>query len=203
MPRERSGPIAGVLLAAGSSARMGTNKLLLPLAGESVVRRAVRRAAEAGLDPLVVVLGHDPERVAAELAGLPFAAVLNPDWALGKSASVRAGIRAVPPEAVAAVVILADMPLVTAAMLAELARVYRQGSAPIVASRYGEVHAPPMLYDRALFGELVAMEGDGCGKHVVKAHRAEAAVLSWPPDALADLDVPSDYARVKAALEAR
>lgn len=203
MPPERTGPIAAVLLAAGSSARMGRNKLLLPLGGESVVRRAVRRAAEAGLDPLVVVLGHDAERVSAELAGLPCRAVVNPEWARGKSASVRAGIAAVPPEAVAAVVILADMPLVTAGMLAELARVYRQGSAPIVASRYGDVHAPPMLYDRALFGELAAMEGDGCGKHVVKQHRDEAAVLTWPPDALADLDVPSDYERVQAALEAR
>ncbi len=60
-----------------------------------------------------------------------------------------------------------------------------------------------MLYDRALFGELVAMEGDGCGKQVVKRHRAEAAVLSWPAEALVDLDVPSDYERVQAALEAR
>jgi molybdenum cofactor cytidylyltransferase len=203
MPPERTGPIAGVLLAAGSSARMGTNKLLLTLGGESVVRRAVRRAAEAGLDPLVVVLGHDPERISAELAGLPFRAVVNDDWALGKSASVRAGIAAVPPEAVAAVVILADMPLVTAEMLAELARTYRGGSAPVVASRYGDVHAPPILYDRTLFDELVALEGDGCGKHVVKQHRAEAAVLSWPSDRLADLDVPSDYERVRAALEAR
>ena len=129
--------------------------------------------------------------------------MLNPDWALGTSASVRAGIASVPLDAVAAVVILADMPLVTAAMLGELARVYRQSSAPIVAARYGDVHAPPMLYDRALFGELVAMEGDGCGKQVVRRHRAEAAVLSWPADALVDLDVPSDYERVQAALEAR
>lgn len=200
---ERTGPIAAVLLAAGSSARMGTNKLLLPLGGESLLRRAVRRASEAGLDPLVVVLGHDAGRVSGELAGFACRTVLNPDWALGKSASVRAGIASVPLEAVAAVVILADMPLVTAAMLGELARVYRQGSAPIVASRYGDVHAPPMLYDRALFGELVAMEGDGCGKQVVKRHRAEAAVLSWPAEALVDLDVPSDYERVQAALEAR
>jgi CTP:molybdopterin cytidylyltransferase MocA len=58
-----------------------------------------------------------------------------------------------------------------------------------------------MLYDRALFGELQAMaEGSGCGRQVVKAHRHEAGVLSWPAAALADLDVPEDYARALAGL---
>jgi molybdenum cofactor cytidylyltransferase len=83
-------------------------------------------------------------------------------------------------------------------MLAELASAYRAGRAPIVASRYGDVLAPPMLYDRALFGELAAMEGDGCGKHVVHLHRREAVVLDWPAEALADLDVPGDYDRMSS-----
>jgi len=197
MAPDRAGPIAALLLAAGASARMGQNKLLLRIGGESVIRRAVRRALDAGLEPLVV-LGHEEERVREELQGLPCRTVVNPDWPLGKSASVRAGIAAVPPEAVAAAVVLPDMPLVTAAMLAELASAYRAGRAPIVASRYGDVLAPPMLYDRALFGELAAMEGDGCGKHVVHLHRREAVVLDWPAEALADLDVPGDYDRMSS-----
>ena len=203
MAPEREGPIAGVVLAAGTSARMGRNKLLLRLGGESVVRRAVRRALEAGLEPLLVVLGHDAEAVLAELAGLAVRPVPNPDYALGKSASVRAGIRAVPPEARAAVVMLADMPLVSAGMIVELADRYRRGSAPLVVSRYGDVLAPPMLYDRALFGELAAMAGDGCGKEVVKRHRPEADVVPWPAAALADLDVPADYERLHAQLDRR
>ncbi|BDG02924.1 nucleotidyltransferase family protein [Anaeromyxobacter oryzae] len=204
MPPERTGSIAAVVLAAGSSARMGRNKLLLSLGGESVLRRAVRRASEAGLDPVLVVLGHDAGRATAELAGLACRPVVNPEWSLGKSASVRAGIAAVPPEAIAAIVMLADMPLVTAEMLAELARTYRRGAARAVASRYGDVHAPPILYDRTLFDELVATKGDHCGKHVVKHHGAEAAVVTWPPAALADLDVPADYERIRAAeLEGR
>jgi molybdenum cofactor cytidylyltransferase len=203
MAPEREGPIAGVVLAAGTSARMGTNKLLLRLGGESVVRRAVRRALEAGLDPVLVVLGHDAETVLAELAGLAVRPVPNPEYALGKSASVRAGIRAVPPEVVAAVVMLADMPLVTAGMIAELAERHRRGSAPLVVSRYGDVLAPPMLYGRALFGELAAMAGDGCGKEVVRRHRPEADVVPWPAAALADLDVPADYDRIHAELDGR
>ena len=203
MAPEREGPIAGVVLAAGTSARMGTNKLLLRLGGESVVRRAVRRALEAGLDPLLVVVGHEEAAVRAELEGLACSPVVNPEYALGKSASVRAGILAVPREAIAAAVVLADMPLVTAGMIAALVERYRRGSAPLVVSAYGDVLAPPMLYDRALFAELVEMAGDGCGKQVVKRHRAEAEVAPWAAGALADLDVPADYDRLHAELDGR
>ena len=65
-------------------------------------------------------------------------------------------------------------------------------------SDYGGVNAPPMLYDQSLFAELSSMEGEGCGKQVVKRHRGEAIVVPWPQDALADLDVPEDYDRVRA-----
>jgi molybdenum cofactor cytidylyltransferase len=195
---ERAGPVAGVVLAAGSSRRMGTNKLLLTIGGESVLRRAVRRAVEAGLAPVIAVLGHDSDRAAAQLAGLPCHAVLNPDHERGMNGSLRAGVAAVPPEAIAAVVLLADMPLVTSDMIAELVRRYRAGAAPLLLSTYGEVLAPPMLYDRTLFGELGEfLDGDGCGKRVAKRHRAEALEVAWPPAALADLDFPDDVRRVE------
>jgi molybdenum cofactor cytidylyltransferase len=206
MAPERTGSIAGVVLAAGSSARMGTNKLLLRLGDESVLRCAVRQALEAGLDPVLVVIGHDADRARAELAGLSCRPVLNLEYARGMSSSLHAGIAAVPPEAIAAVVALADMPLVTAAMMAELVLRYRRGSAPLAVSEYGGVLAPPMLYDRALFRELLVVHGNGghgCGKHVVKRHRAEAIFVPWPPAALTDLDVPTDYQRILAELGGR
>jgi CTP:molybdopterin cytidylyltransferase MocA len=200
MVAERTGSIAGVVLAAGSSARMGRNKLLLELEGERVIRRAVRRTLEAGLDPTLVVLGHDADEVRGALAGLPCRPVLNPDWADGMSVSLRAGIAQVPPAAIAAVVVLADMPLVTTEMIAELALRYRRGAAPLVASEYGGVLAPPTLYGRALFPELAVVDAHGCGKHVVKRHRAEAEVVAWPMRALTDLDFPADYERFQAEL---
>jgi molybdenum cofactor cytidylyltransferase len=111
-------PTAAVVLAAGSSTRMGENKLMLPLGGETVVRRAVRTAVEAALDPIIVVLGHEPERVRAALAGLPCRTVVNPDHLSGKGTSLQFGIAEVASStaAGAAVVMLADMPFVTAAM---------------------------------------------------------------------------------------
>jgi len=84
--------------------------------------------------------------------------------------------------------------MVSAAMIAALVARFRQGDEPLVISEYGTVNAPPMLYDRALFHELMTADDNRCGRQVVKRHRHEAAVLPWPESALADVDVPEDAA---------
>jgi molybdenum cofactor cytidylyltransferase len=199
MPSERAGAVAGVVLAAGTSTRMGQNKLFLPIEGEPLVRRIVGRASKAGFDPLIVVLGHEADLVQQVLADIPYQPVLNPEYERGVNSSLRAGIQAASATpARAAVIVLADMPLVTTAMIETLIGKYRRSDAPLVVSEYGGVNAPPMLYDRSLFGELAMSEGQGCGKHVVKRHRHEAVSASWPVQALTDLDAPDDYERVKA-----
>jgi molybdenum cofactor cytidylyltransferase len=199
MPSERTGSVAGVVLAAGTSSRMGKNKLFFDLDGETVVHRAVRRATEAGLAPVFVVLGHEAERVRDAIGTLPCQPVLNPNYSAGVNSSLKTGIQAIAnTSAAAAVVILADMPFVTSEMIATLVNEYRQSSAPLVVSDYEGVNAPPILYDRSLFHELATSEGEGCGKHVVKRHRDEARRVAWPQGALADLDVPEDVARLKA-----
>lgn len=200
MRTERAGPVAGVVLAAGASTRMGKNKLFLQLDGESLLARSVKRVIAAGLDPVIVVLGHAAEQALGELVGLSCQTVLNPDYALGINLSLRAGIAAVPARACAAVVVLADMPFVTDRMISTLVEQYRDSAAPLVISDYAGVPAPPTLYDRSLFSELGAMEGEGCGKQVVRRHRAEAVIAAWPAAALTDLDRPEDYERVKAEL---
>lgn len=202
MPPERGGPIAGIVLAAGSSTRMGANKMFLALAGESVLRRSVRLASATSLSPLIVVLGHEADRARGELAGLPCRPVINPEYKLGLCGSIAAGIAAVPPEVIAAVVLLADMPLVTPTMIEATLDRYRQGGVPLVVSSFGDVVAPPMLYDRSLFPELRLLTGDGCGQRVFKRHRPEALTVAQPAAALSDLDEPKDFERVKALVEA-
>jgi len=134
MRADRAGTIAGVLLAAGSSRRMGANKLLLLFEGETLLRRAARRATAAGLSPLVVVLGHEADLAGAALRGLSCEIVLNPDHARGMNGSIRAGVAAVPESAAAAVILLADMPLVTSAMIGSVVERYRQSSARLRAA---------------------------------------------------------------------
>jgi molybdenum cofactor cytidylyltransferase len=181
---------------------MGCNKLLFDLGGETVVRRAVGSAVRAGLDPVVAVLGHEAEAVRAALVSLPCRFVVNPRYAEGMGSSVCTGIAALPPEAAAAVVLLADMPFVSADMIAGLVARYRAGDALLILSDYDGVNAPPMLCDRALFDELVSVDGKGCGKRLRRRHPDRAATVAWPAAALADLDAPGDYERVKAQLKA-
>ena len=198
MPSRREGPVAGILLAAGTASRMGNNKMLLPLDGESVLRQAARRALAGGLSPLIVVLGHESDKALKEIEDLPCQGALNPLYQEGVNSSVKAGILAVPREALGAMVMLADMPFVTSGMIAAMIERYRASEAPLVISDYAGVNAPPMLYDRSLFTELLTMTGEGCGRQVVRRHRDEAEVLAWPESALADLDIPEDYERAKA-----
>jgi len=191
-----------VILAAGASRRMGPgrNKMLLRLEGESLVHRAARRAAGAGLAPVVVVLGAEAERVRAELADLPCDLALNPDFTGPTSGSLHRGLERIPAAVGAAVVMLADMVLVTEPMLAAVVATARGSDAPLVVSRYGEVTAPPLLFRRALFGELLAWTGEGCGKTVVQRHRGEAAFVDWPHATLTDIDTPDDFAAAEALI---
>ena len=197
---DRRESIAGVVLAAGTSSRMGRNKLLLEVAGQSVLRRAVRTAVDAGLDPVLVLLGHESERARGEVADLDCEVVLNPEYQEGIHSSLRTGIRAVPERCAGAVVLLADMPLVDAGMIRALVERYRAERPPLVVSDYEGVDAPPILYDRRLFPELRALEGEGCGKRVIKRHTGEAVRIGWPARALTDLDLPADVERVREQL---
>jgi len=193
--------VAAILLAAGSATRMGQNKVLLPLGGETVLRRAARAALAAGLAPVLVVLGHEAERAEADLAGLPVQIVQNPRHGLGINTSLSAGAEAVPPRAAAAVVLLADMPGVDAAMIRQVVARHRETGAPLVTALYGQTPAPPTLYDRSLFPELTGGEGEGRGREVVRRHWGQAVKVPFPEAALADLDVPADYERARARIE--
>ena len=191
--------IAGIVLAAGSSTRMGRNKLLLDVGGETLVRRAVRLATEAGLDPVILVTGRFREAVEREVEGLDCTPTFNPDHETGIQTSVACGVAAAPEACGAAVVLLSDMPFVTARMVRTLVERHAETGAPLVASRYGgEVNAPPILYGRGLFGEVSRMKA-GCGREVVRRHHERAIHVEWPVDRLRDLDRPDDYASARRA----
>ncbi len=184
----------------------GPNKLLLDLGGESLLCRAAGRAVAAGLDPLIVVLGHELDRAEREIAGMAESVriVVNAEHALGINGSLRQGIAAVPDGASAAVVLLADMPFVTAEMIREVVSRYR-GSRPessLVVSEYGGIPAPPTLYGRSLFAEIASLEeGEGGGRLVINRHRSEALTVEWPADLLRDVDVDEDWKRIHSELK--
>jgi len=190
--------VAGVILAAGASRRMGKNKMLLELAGETLVRRAAKRALGAGLAPVVVVIGHEAARLRAELKDLSLELVVNPDYTGPTSGSLHRGLNTLGADVDAVVVVLGDMVHVTVDSLALLVAAARGTAAPLVVSRYGDVTAPPLLFRRTLFGELLAWTGEGCGKAVVQAHKHEAMYVDRPEALLVDVDTPEDFEAVQS-----
>ena len=190
-----------LLLAAGSSTRMGKNNMLMEIHGETVLRRAAKTAVAASLDPVIVVTGHERKQAEFQLDGLDCLTAFNVDHEIGIQSSVQVGVDALPDDVDAVLIMLADMPFVTTRMLCDLVALYRTTDAPLIISRYGgEVQAPPMLYDRKLFGELRVMRRR-CGREVVQRHRNEAKALVWPIEALADIDTPNDLVRVRSTID--
>lgn len=192
--------VGAAVLAAGRSTRMGRNKMLLAVEGEPMVRRAVRAATGAGAAPIVVVVGHEHPRVIEALDGLPCECLVNPDPAGPTAGSLHLAITALAPRVDAILLLLADMIHVDAAMLATL--MARAGDGPaLLASRYGDVAAPPFLFPRARFEELLALEGEGIGKRLLERHRADARFVDWPADRLADIDTPADLDAARRRLD--
>jgi molybdenum cofactor cytidylyltransferase len=138
--------------------------------------------------------------VRAALAGLACDCTVNPDFTGPTSGSLHKGLERLGPDVAAAVVMLGDMVLVSERMLGALVAAARGNAAPLVVSRYGDVTAPPLLFRRVLFPELLAWTGEGCGKTVVQRHREEAVYVDWPPAALTDVDTPEDFRAAQAQL---
>lgn len=199
----RPAPVAAVVLAAGASQRMGQPKQLLPWGadGRPMLRHVVQTILAASPDEVIVVLGHAAERLAPALAGLPVQVVVNPAWADGLSASVRAGLDAVGPTAEAALFVLADQPHLTPQMVSALVARFRRSRAPIVAPLAGGQRGAPALFSRALFDELRAVRGDRGGRDLIARHPDLIAAVELPDAApLADIDTPDDYAALQSPI---
>lgn len=186
--------IAGIVLAAGLSTRMGRNKLLIEIDGQAMVSRATDAALAAGLDPVVVVTGHDAGNVRAALAGRPVVCVHNPDFVAGMLVSIKAGIAALPDEVDGAVVCLGDMPDVTAAHITRLLAAFdgeRRICVPVCNGRRGH----PVVFGRAYFPEILSTAADIGARGVVRAHDEAVRQVGIDDDAiLTDLDTPESLA---------
>jgi molybdenum cofactor cytidylyltransferase len=190
--------IAAVILAAGASSRMGRPKQLLDWGGRPLARAAAETALAARLAPIVAVVGAARAEVEAALADLPLQVVANPDYAAGQSTSLRAGIAALDPDADAVVVLLGDQPFVTAAIVERLVAEWHASQASIVAPVYAGQRGNPVLFARAVFPELLAIQGDQGARSALAADPSRIhAVVFDDPRPLADIDTLEDYERLR------
>ncbi|EYB66544.1 hypothetical protein DEIPH_ctg103orf0082 [Deinococcus phoenicis] len=201
-----SGPVVGVLLAAGRGTRMGQPKQLASLRGVPLVRHAALALAGGGFEVLLAVVppGEVGAGVRAALRGLPFTFAQNPDPARGLAGSFRAAAAALPAGVSAAHFALADMPLLTGEVHARLLAAFRETGAPLVLAEYGDpgreaVRAPPHLFRADLLPALRALpDADHGPRMLLRQEAGQAVTLRFPAALLADVDTPEDLARLEA-----
>ena len=190
--------VAGIVLAAGESARFGRPKQLLEIQGETFVHRTASIALEADLSPVVVVTGANAEMVQGVVADLAVEIICNSNWSEGQGTSVGVGIGALGYKPGAAVFLLADQPQVTSLLIRSLVELHSHTLAPITAPMVDGQRANPVLFDRVTFHDLAALSGDTGGRAVFS--RFPVTRLVWHDrSALLDVDTPEDYRRWKEA----
>jgi molybdenum cofactor cytidylyltransferase len=192
----RAPKIAAVVLAAGLSSRMGRNKLLAYIDGKPLIRRVVEAAAASSADPIVVVSGNAAAETAATLSGLDVRVIDNPDYRNGLSTSLKCGLRELPDDCDGAVILLGDMPAVTAALIDRLVAAFdpSESRAICVATHHGK-RGNPVLWARQFFPEMLQLEGDVGAKHMMAANGELVCEVEAADDApLIDIDTPESLA---------
>ena len=198
----RAPAIAALVLAAGQSRRMGgTNKLLAAIDGVAMVRRAVDAALASRAEPVVVVTGHEPDRIRRALAGLEIDFAHNPDYAAGLSASLKRGLAALPKGGDGVVVCLGDMPRVSAAQIDRLIAAFDplEGRAICVPTVRGK-RGNPVLWASRFIPEMLELEGDVGAKHLIGQYPELVCEVAMTGDGpLLDIDTPAALTELAGA----
>lgn len=194
--------LGAVILAAGGSTRLGRPKQFLQWQGESLVRRAVRAASEAGCVRVAVVIGDAGQRIEAELRQTSAEAVVNFDWRRGLGTSIRVGLQHVlnSNEQLDAVLLLAcDQPFVDAMLIGTLIRRWESSGKAMVACRYADTLGVPALFDRSRFAALLTLPDESGAKALLRSGINDVAELEFEAGAL-DIDTAADFERAKSRL---
>ena len=198
----RAPRIAALVLAAGQSRRMGAlNKLLIEIDGVPMVRRVVEMLRRSSAKPIVVVTGHENERVETTLKDLPVNFVHNAAYAQGLSTSLKAGIAALTDDVDGVLICLGDMPRVTAAEIDRLIAAFNpvEGRGICVPTRRGK-RGNPVLWARRFFAEMQDVAGDVGAKHLIGAYPEMVAEVEMADDGvLTDIDTPQALAKLAAS----
>lgn len=196
--------VAGIVLAAGQSIRLGRPKQLLELDGRPLLDIVLQNASESLLTSVLLVLGNKADAIAAAVGDHGQRVVINPDFAQGQSTSLRSGISALDEDVAGVLVLLGDQPQVTPAIIDRLVSTFSDSGAEIVQPVYGGTPGNPVLFHRSLLPELIAISGDKGARDVIQQKRDAVHRVPFPDLSVPlDVDTDEDYARLQAAWSER
>jgi molybdenum cofactor cytidylyltransferase len=196
--------ISALLRAAGASRRMGErNQLLLPSAGRTLIEHTTETVCAAAVDEVIVVLGHEADRVQDVIGRFDVHFTHNPRYAEGMTTSIQAGVRAASAEADGYLICLSDLPLVERADLDTLVAAFKAAvqhtEAPIVVPVYRGRRGNPALFASAYRADILAHEDPAGCRQLVQRHAGHVVAVEMPDDhTLVDIDTPEAYRRLRA-----
>ena len=198
--------VAGIILAAGASRRMGSlNKLLAFIAGKPLVRHAAEAFVATSLSPIIIVIGYEADKVSAALEGLPVQLVVNPDHAAGQGSSVGVGVEALDDKITDAMIGLGDMPLLPSTLLDSLIHTHigHEGhvhniTIPVFEGQRGN----PVLWGKTFFPELITLASDRGGRQLLNDHKAAQHLVACDHSSvLRDVDTADALAAIVSEAE--
>ena len=179
-------PVAAIILAAGSSSRMGQSKQLLPWKNETLLSHTIQVAMASRAGHVFVVLGDNETAHRKAIESLPVSIVVNRSWKNGMGSSLKAGLREARKVSDAVLVMVCDMPFVTSEHLNHLIET-RQ---PIVASKYLDTVGVPALFRQEMFDELMTIGDNEGARKVITNHKSATVIILASGN---DIDTPEDY----------
>jgi molybdenum cofactor cytidylyltransferase len=190
--------IAGLILAAGESSRMGTPKATLAYRGRTFVELIVQTLSEAGIERIVVVLGHQAEDIQRQVKIEAAQVVINPDYRSGQTSSLQVGLRSLVADDLEAILLcLVDHPAVAAETVRNIVTTFRQSGAPVVIPTYQGRRGHPVLIGRQVFGELLGLARDAGADSVVRRYRPATRFVEVEDQGIVmDVDDPESYRRL-------
>jgi len=201
-PKPTTGSVAGILLLAGLSSRLGFPKALLTFGNQPLIRHALLQALDSELGQVILVLGHKKLEIlkrAGDLKQHPkLSIIFNPDFKEGLSTSLRTGLTQVNPGSAGALFLLGDQPLLTAQVINKLIRAFRKNPTAIIVPNYGERPGNPVLFPASFYPQLQRLSGDSGGRELIKKCVRRVQFIPIRPQRIGwDVDTWEDYEKVK------
>ena len=188
--------ICAVVLAAGLSRRMGVQKLLLPFGGKTVIAHIVDQLLASTVDEVHVVMGHQAERISAELSGRVFSIVNNPNYKSGMLSSVRCGLQNLPEKCRAVMVALGDQPSITTGLIDQMLQSFATTEKSILVPLYKGKRGHPILFSMLYRDDILTQYDDIGLRGLLHSHPNDIHELAVSNSSvLCDMDYPEDYQR--------
>jgi len=186
---------AVIVLAAGSSSRLGKSKQLLPYKNKTLLQYLTEEAKNSSAETVVVVLGANAEAIQKKVSTRNIFFVINEDWKEGMASSIGCGINEIQkinPAVDGAIIMVCDQPFVNTELLNKLITAHSKTKKQIVTCGYDNIAGPPTLFDKKRFPELLQLKGDTGARKIVLQYEDETAIVSFPQGAI-DIDTAADY----------